>query len=356
MPAPQEKSPSRTVSRKADHLQLCISGPVAYEKSTGLEAIELIHCALPELDFDEVSTETEFLGRPIHMPVLVSAMTGGFPEGGTVNEQLAEFCEAFRIPLGVGSQRAALEDPAQWETYRVVRRRAPSIPLIGNIGAAELAAGLDVEMLRRLVEAIEADALAVHLNPLQELLQPEGTPRFRGVLREIERIVGALQVPVIVKETGAGLSGEVVRRLLEVGVRIVDISGAGGTSWAAVELLRRGEPDGPGWVFRNWGIPTAIALQEAASVAGSEVTIIASGGITNGLEVAKCLALGAHLVGIARPFLQVLARGGRKALERYAEELHWQLRAAMFLTGSPDIPSLRRARWRWVRSEPVRGE
>ncbi|MCS7082382.1 MAG: type 2 isopentenyl-diphosphate Delta-isomerase [Bacteroidetes bacterium] len=344
-------SPRSISARKADHVQLCLSGPVAYTKTTGLEQVELLHCALPELDFEEVCTEVQFLGRSISMPVLVSAMTGGFSDGGTINEQLAEFCEAKRLPLGVGSQRVALEDPAQWETFRVVRRRAPSIPLIGNIGAAEVAQGLLEHQARRLVEEIGADALAVHLNPLQELLQPEGCPRFRGVLRGLERLVHALPVPVIVKETGAGLSGAVARRLVEVGVRILDVSGAGGTSWAAVELLRRNAPEEPGWVFREWGIPTALALQEVLKVVDANVTVIASGGITNGLEVAKCLALGAHLVGIARPFLLALARGGRGELERYAEQLLWQLRAAMFLTGSPDVEAMRRAPWRWSRSE-----
>ena len=344
---PIESSGEATSSRKRDHVELCVGEDVSFRgKSTGLERYELEHNALPEIDLDDVDTSIEFLGRRCSMPRLVSSMTGGYPEAERINRELAEVCETLRIPMGVGSQRQALESSSQHESFRAARRAAPSIPLFGNIGGAEIARAADVDAVRRLAELIDADAMAVHLNPLQELMQPEGSPRFRGVLAAIERLVRELGLPVIVKEVGAGLSVGVVARLLDAGVRHIDVAGAGGTSWAGVELLRRSDGDEDFW---DWGIPTAEALRAARpSCERTGATLIASGGIASPRDVSVAIALGAHIVGAARPFLKTLLDGGPDALVGALERWRRHLRGSMFLTGAATVDELRRVSLRSV--------
>jgi isopentenyl-diphosphate delta-isomerase len=270
-------------------------------------------------------------------------MTGGYAGAERINRDLAHVCAERGLAMGVGSQRQALEDARFRRSYAIVREAAPEIPIVGNIGAAEVAHLQDVGPLRRMADLIRADAMAVHLNALQEFLQPEGTPRFAGVLNGIERLVKQLGLPVVVKEIGCGISADVLRRLLDVGVRVVDVAGAGGTSWAGVEILRRKEQArDPLSVFWDWGIPTADAVRQCAALRSPQrpFTLVASGGIQHGLDMAKAIALGADLAGAARPFLQALRAGGPKALHRFIDGWERQFRGAMFLTGSRTIADL----------------
>jgi isopentenyl-diphosphate delta-isomerase len=271
-------------------------------------------------------------------------MTGGYRDALRINRRLAEACAEAGIGMGVGSQRQALEDSTYHRTFSVVREAAPDIPVIGNIGAAEVARIRSAAPVARLAELVRADAFAVHLNPLQELLQPEGAPAFRGVLRGIALLARELPVPLMVKEIGAGISRDVARRLLDAGVRIIDVAGAGGTSWAGVEILRSGKRRADE-AFWDWGIPTVDALRGAAALRNRypALTLIASGGIASGVEIAKCIALGADLAASARPILQALDRGGRTGVRELLAGWGRELRAVMFLTGSRTIDDLQRA-------------
>jgi isopentenyl-diphosphate delta-isomerase len=341
---PRRTRQHTTSSRKQQHVQLTLTRDVGFRsKTTGLEKLEFVHNALPEIDLAEVDTACTFLGRGLRLPLIITGMTGGYREALAINRQLAEAAQEAGIAMGVGSQRQALEYEDFHRTFSVVREAAPEIPIIGNLGAAEVARLRDVGPVQRLAELAGADAFAVHLNPLQELLQPEGTPAFRGVLAGIERLVRGLRVPVIVKEIGAGISADVARRLAEVGVRIIDVAGAGGTSWAGVEILRQ-RPARRSNLFWDWGIPTAEALRAVVALARErgDLTVIASGGISSGVDAAKCLALGASLAGAARPVLSALARSGKRGLrsllERWSDEIH----AVMFLTGSRTLEDLRK--------------
>ncbi len=342
MPRP---SSDQTVSRKREHVEVVLSKNVGFmAKTTGLGSFEFEHNALPEIDLVEITTGTVFLGKSLKYPLLVSSMTGGYKEARKINQALAEVCEEYSIAMGVGSQRQALESAQFHKSFSAAREAAPSIPIFGNIGAAEVASMKDESAALRLVDLIQADALAVHLNPLQEFLQPEGNTNFRGVLAGIERLVQRLPVPVIVKEIGAGLSGNVVRQLQGIGVQYIDVAGAGGTSWAGVEILRRkkGEPLNAFW---DWGIPTARAVREASQLKSPSkpFTLIASGGISSGLDAAKCIALGADMVGVARPVLQALSKHGKKGVRNLLDHWIMELRGAMFLTGSIDIHALQHA-------------
>jgi isopentenyl-diphosphate Delta-isomerase len=341
-----KQTPARsTTSRKQEHVELVLAREVGFRrKATGLEGLEFEHNALPEIDLADVDCSTEFLGRRSSFPLLVSSMTGGYPDALLINRRLAEACEEAGIPMGVGSQRQALEDRRFHRTFRVVREVAPSIAVIGNIGAVEVARMPSADGARRLVDLVRADALAVHLNPVQELLQPEGTPAFSGVLKGIERLVRRLPVPIIVKEVGAGLSASVARRLLDAGVRHLDVAGAGGTSWAGVEILRRRDRRHAD-AFWDWGIPTVRALTAVAALKNRRrpFTLIASGGIQSGYDVARCVALGADMTGAARPLLQALQARGPHGLRRIIDQWRSELRAVMFLTGSRTLEILARS-------------
>ncbi len=335
-----------TPSRKQDHVLLTVHKDVAFKsKRTGLERWEFVHNALPELNFDEISTETIFLSKKLSFPFIISSMTGGYADARRINKNLAEVCEEHRIAMGVGSERQALENSTFHSSYSIVREVAPSIPIIGNIGAAEVARMNDISPAQKLVELIRADAFAVHLNPLQEFLQPEGNTNFRGVLAGIERLVRGFPIPVIVKEIGAGISKKVAERLLNIGVSIIDIAGAGGTSWAGVEILRREDKNSAEQLseqFWDWGIPTADALLEVASLKRTfpSLVLIASGGIMNGIEAAKALALGADAVASARPMMRQLFAGGKKMLSNHLHQWRKELQGVMFLTGARTIEEL----------------
>jgi len=343
------KKKSPTVNRKKEHVDIVLGYDVAHQaKTNGLERFDFVHNALPELSLSEIDTSIEFLRSHLSMPLMVTGMTGGFPGATKINGDLASVCEEKKIALGVGSQRQLMEDDSQLQSYRIARMKAPTIPIVGNIGAAQVAGGVNEKKIRTVLDVIQASALAIHLNALQESVQHEGDLDFRGILKGISELVHRLDIPIIVKETGAGISYDVAKRLMDVGVRYIDISGAGGTSWSAVESFRKtnGVPANHSTrlakSFWNWGIPTALCLQEVSRL--PDLFIIASGGIRDGKEIAKCFALGAHLTGMARPLLQVLARKGVKALADEIDYLKKELTLVMFLTGSRNILEMKKAR------------
>lgn len=324
--------------RKRDHLTLAATGDVGFRRTTLLECVELVHDALPECSVAEVSTQCTLFGKPLRVPLVVAAMTGGTDRALHINRELARVAERFGCALGLGSQRAMLTDPVAVASYQV-RDQMPSGLLFGNIGGVQ-ASRLSTVAVRELVERVQADALCVHLNPAMELAQPEGDRDFRGVLAAIRRLVEELDVPVVVKETGSGLSRRVGERLLSVGVRHVDVSGAGGTSWVAVEQARHADRAGERFeAFREWGIPTAVCVAELGKMGFDSV--IATGGISSGVQVAKCIALGATAAGIARPVLQAFERGGAGAVTALLEGVERELIAAMVLTGSKNLLGLR---------------
>ena len=329
--------------RKADHIRISLEEDVSFEMLTaGFERYRFVHCALPEISLEDVDTTVHFLGRRLQAPLLISSMTGGTPQGREINRRLARAAQGAGIGMGLGSLRAALEDPALAETYRV-RDIAPDILLLANLGAVQLNYGYTVDHCQRAVEMVEADGLILHLNPLQEALQPEGQTDFSGLLRKIEAVCRTLEVPVIVKEVGWGLSADVARRLADAGVAALDVAGAGGTSWSQVEMYRaqNGHQRAVAAAFRDWGIPTAEAVQEVRR-AVPHLPIIASGGIRDGIQVAKAIALGASVCGIARPFL-VAAAESEQTVAEVAAVLISQLRVAMFAVGAADLSALARA-------------
>ena len=330
-----------TTSRKRDHVELTVKKDVAFRgKTAGFEEWEFVHNALPEINLSDVDTSTEFFGKKLSFPLLISCMTGGYAEAEKINRQLAEVCEEFRIAMGVGSQRQAMENATYHSSFSSARKAAPSIPLIGNIGAPEVAKLNDVSPILKLAELIRADAFAVHLNPLQEFLQPEGNTNFRGVLNGIERLVKGLPVPVIVKEIGAGISYDVAVRLTNIGVRYIDVAGAGGTSWAGVEILRREKEEQAEWdPFWDWGIRTTDALQQVVRLKKNitGLHVIASGGISGGIDCAKSIALGADITAAARPLLKALMNGGKTGLNKKIEQWMREFRGAMFLIGAANL-------------------
>jgi isopentenyl-diphosphate delta-isomerase len=342
---PKTSSGRTTTTRKKEHVDIVLKRDVRFRgKTTGFERLDFLHNALPEVDLHALDTGVNFLGRHLDAPLMFSCMTGGYPDALRINRSLAEVCAARGLALGVGSQRQALEDPQYHRTFSVVREVSRAIPVVGNIGAAEIAGLRDPAPVKRMVDLIGADAFTVHLNPLQEFLQPEGKTNFHGVLEGISTLVRSLPVPVIVKEIGAGLSPDVIGRLLDAGVTYIDVAGAGGTSWAGVEAFRQ-KSRTLASLFWDWGIPTAEAIAGAASLKrqGREFVLIASGGIGSGMDIAKSIALGADLAASARPVIASLHHGGVRHLERVVDAWVRQLRGAMFLTGSPTIDALRHA-------------
>ncbi len=330
--------------RKSDHLQICLEEEVEFRGLTpGFERYRLVHQAMPDLAPGDIDLGVAFLGRPLSAPFLISPMTGGTPTAGRINRHLAAAAQSLGIAMGVGSQRAALEDPSLANTYQV-RDVAPNIVLLANLGAVQLNYGYGLDECRRAMEMIEADALVLHLNPLQEYVQQEGNRRFGGLLPKIEAVCRGLGAPVVVKEVGWGLSPRLVSQLFAAGVAAVDVAGAGGTSWGRVESYRRraGLADSLRDTFDTWGIPTAEAIRGARVAAGPEATIIGSGGIRDGLQAAKALALGANLAGLALPLLKP-ATVSAQAVAAHLEQLTAQLRLAAFLTGSRTVEDLRRS-------------
>jgi isopentenyl-diphosphate delta-isomerase len=343
-----EPSAEDLARRKTDHLDLAARGDVGFrERTTLLECVRLVHDALPDVAVDEVDTSLPLFGKTLRAPLLIAAMTGGNPRAEEINRKLAALAEERGYALGLGSQRAMHKDRAVQRSYQV-RDVAPNIVLLGNVGVVQ-ARDMSTQELEDLVGSVGADALCVHLNPAMELVQKDGDRDFRGGTETLARLVSQLSVPVVAKETGCGLSAPVGRRLRAAGIRHVDVSGAGGTSWVGLETLRADAPGRAlGEAFWDWGVPTAASVAHMSAV-GFE-TIFATGGIKNGLDAARALALGASAAGIARPVLQALEQGGTQAARTFLDGVEAQLRAALLLTGSRNVTELR-ARPRIVTGE-----
>ena len=317
--------------RKLEHLLICENYDVEFKnKTNGFEDIELIHNVLPEIDKQEIDLSTSVFGKKLDSPLFITAITGGHPVAKEINKQLAIVAENHNIALGVGSQRAACEHPELEDTYTVVRRNAPNCLLVGNIGAPQL------NLADKAVEILDADMLAIHLNPLQESIQPEGDLNANGYTDMIKEITQSVGIPIIAKETGCGISAESAKTLVDAGVDYIDIEGAGGTSWAAVETYRSDDKYF-GELFWDWGIPTAVSTAEVVNACN--IPIISSGGIRNGLEAAKAIALGADAVGMALPFLKNC--NSQESLNSFIEKFNESLRIAMFLVGASNIEELK---------------
>jgi isopentenyl-diphosphate delta-isomerase len=321
-------------SRKQDHVDLTLDGGSDHAMSAGFDRYALWHEALPELDYDDTDASATLLGRTFSLPLFISSMTGGFEGALDVNRMLALVAETRNLPMGVGSQRAMLTDSAVEPTFRIVRQTAPNAFIAANIGGVQLAAGWSEDRTRRIVDVIRADAIIVHLNPAQEMVQPEGDRRFKGVLAGIGHLVRTCGVPVIVKETGAGISHSTARRLKDVGVSVLDVAGAGGTSWTKVEARRRADQDHS---FDEWGIPTVDSIRAVAPLASDSFRIIASGGIRSETDIAKAVCLGADMAAMAQPFLSRVKEGGDEAVLRWLDDLERRLRTVLLLTGCRTI-------------------
>lgn len=331
--------------RKDDHLDIVLGrqGGV-HGVGNGFDAIRFEHCALPELDMATVDLRSNLLGIPLRAPLLISSMTGGAERATAINRHLAEAAQALGIAMGVGSQRVGLRSGNDQGLTRELRRLAPDIALLSNIGAAQLLEKDGMDLARRAVDNLQANALIIHLNPLQEAVQAEGDKDWRGVLEAIRRTVDTVGVPVIVKEVGAGLSAEVAVALVQAGVRVIDVAGCGGTSWAAVEAQRAALPADRevAMAFADWGIPTATSLAMVRKVL-PDVTLIASGGIRNGVDAAKAIRMGADLVGQAAGVLHDATLSTAAVIEHFDIVIR-QMRIACFCTGSADLTALRHAR------------
>ena len=331
----------QTENRKAEHIRICLNEAAqAKDATTGFKDVQFIHRALPEVDIAKIDLSTTFLGHKFSAPLMVGAMTGGTAEATRINAAIAEAVERLNLGMGVGSQRAAIEDPKLEKTFAVARKKAPNAFLIANIGGVQLVHGYGVKEVKKAVDMIEADAVAVHLNALHEAVQPEGQTNFKGVLARIGEIAGALDTPVIVKETGGGISAEDAKKLEASGVKAIDVGGAGGTSFAAVEYYRSEVTSMEhllGGVFWDWGIPTVVSLVEATQTV--KIPVIASGGVRTGVDMAKALALNACLASVSLPVLQTAVEGAEETaslLSIFIEEL----KSAMFLVGAENVQQL----------------
>jgi isopentenyl-diphosphate delta-isomerase len=335
------------MSRKRDGVEIPLSNNVQSRfVSNYLEYVKLVHIALPEIDFDEINIATEFLNYKFGAPIIIDSMTGGTPEALKINSRLGQLAETFAFGMGLGSQRAGLKSSSLAETYSVARKNAPSAFLIANIGGAQLSEGLDIKMIEKIISMIDANALVIHLNPLQELIQPEGEPKYRGVLEKIAKIRESISIPIIVKEVGSGISREVALKLQKANINCINVAGSGGTSWAGIEKIRATKVKNDvkehlGELLWDWGIPTALSLIEVRNAV--ELPLIASGGIRNGLEIAKCIALGANMGAMAYPFLKA-ASESEESLLTFSNRLIYELKGAMFLTGSSNIIELGKSR------------
>jgi len=338
--------------RKKDHIDIILSGAARHHNDSGFGAISFVHNALPEINFDEIDLSTAFLGKNLKLPYLASSMTGGPDLCGIINRNIAEAAQEMGFAMGVGSQRIALGGGSGHGLNRDIRRAAPDIALYANLGAVQFVQGMSVDNAKRAVDAIAADALILHLNPLQEVLQQGGDVNWKGVLNAIEQVCRQIGVPVMAKEVGAGISVDVAIRLSRAGISAIDVAGAGGSSWAAVEGLRRADLQGQslGEIFRNWGLMTAQSLH-AVHKAMPDMPLIASGGIQDGLDGAKAIRLGANLVGQAGALLRAATLGTEHVLAHVAA---WEkaLRIACFCTASQNLDELRQAPMRQSMADP----
>ena len=336
-------NPATIQDRKADHLRICLEDDVqCHQTTTGLENYRFIHCGLPELRYDQVDISTTFLGKSLGAPMLISSMTGCTEQARLINQRLAVTAQKFGLAMGVGSQRVAVEKPELADTFNV-RRYAPDALLLANLGAVQLNYSYGLEHCQRAVDWLEADALILHLNPLQECVQSRGDTDFSGLMAKIETLCDQMPVPVIAKEVGNGISGSLAQKLIEIGVSAIDTAGAGGTSWARVESERAQDVKQRrlGQTFADWGLPTADCIVGIRAIA-PHIPLIASGGLRNGLHVAKTLALGADIAGLALPFLKA-ADHSEAALDTMTDILIAEIKTALFCTGQGNLKDLKHA-------------
>jgi isopentenyl-diphosphate Delta-isomerase len=332
-----------TVQRKAEHIRICLESDVQFKtQGSGFDRYQFTHSCLPELDYQDINLTTNLLGKQLGAPILISSMTGGTAQAKEINCRLAAVAQEYKLAMGVGSQRVAIEKPDVADTFQV-RKVAPDILLLANLGAVQLNYRYGIEECLRAVELLEADALILHLNPLQECIQPHGDTNFRGLLDRIATVCQQLSVPVIVKEVGNGISASMAQQLIAAGVKGIDVAGAGGTSWAKVEseraqtaLQRR-----LGETFADWGIPTTECITTIRQIAPT-LPLIASGGMRNGLDIAKAIALGADVAGLALPFLQA-ADTSTTAVAELVEILMAEIQTVLFCTGNVNLAALQQA-------------
>jgi isopentenyl-diphosphate delta-isomerase len=334
---------SQTAKRKLSHIQTTLHRQVQSRTPAGFDDVRLIHKALPEIDRDEIDLSTELFGHKLRAPIIIESMTGGTPLAARINRTLAKVAETLGIGMGVGSQRGAIEDERLAYTFRVARDAAPSIPLFANLGCPQITRDDGLDRAKKAVDMIKATGLFIHLNALQESVQFEGQTNFKGVLAKISGLASGLSVPVLAKETGAGISKETAQALEEAKVKGINVSGLGGTSWAAVEYhrarARRIKPQMElGMTFWDWGTPTVTSIIEVAN--STNLKLFASGGVRNGLHIAKAIALGANFGGLALPMLKSVSSGEKAAITRLTTVIE-ELRNAMFLTGSRNLDELR---------------
>jgi isopentenyl-diphosphate Delta-isomerase len=334
------KDQGSTSERKKDHIRLCLTDEVSFKtKTSGFEHYDFLHYAITEVDPGKIDFTSDLFGKTISYPFLISCMTGGTGRAREINLKLAVIAEELRIPIGVGSQRQALENESYHSSYKIIREHARSVPVLGNIGAAQVIQ-LPFDRIQFLIDLIEADAMVIHVNPLQELVQENGEPLFTGLLERIEKLTREVYVPLIVKEVGSGISPAAAERLLECGVKGIDTAGAGGTSWSGVEMLRNNNFDDD--YLWDWGLPTSWCIKENYKLKSKyEFTLIGSGGINNALDMSKALALGADITASARIILQELEKNGAEAVINMIHNWFNTLKKIMYLTGSGTLQDFR---------------
>jgi len=333
------KNNSIIKKRKDDHLHINSQEDVKSSNTTGLEKFRLIHQALPEINLSDVDTSIFVFDKSLSFPLMISSMTGGTKNALEINQILANSAQKYNIAMGVGSQRIGIEENTRMETFNI-RKNAPDILLFANLGAVQLNNTITIDDCKKAVDAIGADALIFHLNPLQEALMEDGDTNFFGILNKIGEVCKHLSVPVVVKEVGWGISAQTAKRLIEVGVKAIDVAGSGGTSWSEVEKYRTINPmlKRVAGGFRGWGIPTAESIVKIREEL-PDILLFASGGLKSGIDITKCIALGANLGGIARSFL-IGALDSQKALDTYIEELMLQMKVAMFAIGAENVDAI----------------
>ncbi|MEA5618971.1 type 2 isopentenyl-diphosphate Delta-isomerase [Cronbergia sp. UHCC 0137] len=334
----------QTQNRKADHIRICLEEDVQCQQITnGLERYRFTHCCLPEIDRKDIDISTTFLTKHLQSPLLISSMTGGTEQAGIINCRLAEVAEQYKLAMGVGSERVAVEKPQVADTF-AIRKYAPNTLLFANLGAVQLNYKYGLDQCLRVIDILEADALILHLNPLQECIQPQGDVNFKGLLDKISNLCSKLPVPVIAKEVGNGISGSMAKKLIAAGVQAIDVAGAGGTSWALVEGERAENPlqRRLGKTFADWGLPTAECITSIRENLEFDVPLIASGGLRHGLDVAKAIALGADIAGLAMPFLKAAAVS-QAAVVELTEVLIAEITTVLFCTGNTSLDQLKQS-------------
>ncbi|WP_371802831.1 type 2 isopentenyl-diphosphate Delta-isomerase [Candidatus Lokiarchaeum ossiferum] len=332
------------LDRKDKHIEIAQTQQVESNNKSWFKYIEFIHQAIPNFEFEEINTSITFLNKNLRIPLVIEALTGGTEKGKEINKILANVAEEKKIAMMVGSQRVALEHPESYMSFKIARNVAPTIPLIANIGIAQIVQYSDISPIEKIIKMIDADALAIHLNSLQEIIQPEGDRIYGSGFNKIIELRDELEIPIIIKETGAGISKEIAQKLFNNGIEIIDVAGAGGTSFSVIENHRTKSKQisyghdnlNP---FSDWGIPTTASILEVKSVSNPKNFIIGSGGIRSGIDIAKAISIGADMGGIALPFIQLI-KNGPKEINEYISKLERDLKRVMLLTGSKNLKEL----------------